>query len=200
MNGSTRKIFATAAICCLALAGIAGCANTAQNIDSTADLAKATAASDAVVIGKFRLVRNGQEAKLGTGVFANSATLHLYQSDGNEKYVGKVGQDGEFAWVLKPGSYRVSNIGFYNRGERVEPVTDFTFTVPAGQEAIYVGTITLETTFDSGYHGVNGTVDSYTVANEFETDCENRLEKLGLSADSVTVALMQDNSHYALGK
>lgn len=198
MNGISRNIVATISVCLLALVGVSGCANTASSIDSGAELAKAASApSDTIVFGKFRLVRNGYEAKLGTSVFANSATLHLYQQDGNEKIVGKVGRDGEFAWVLKPGSYRVSSIGFYNRGDKVEPVTDFTFNVPAEQEAIYVGTITLESTFDSGFLGVNGTVDRYTVNNDCEMDCANRLEQLGLSADSATVALMQDNSQFA---
>jgi hypothetical protein len=198
MNGISRNITATLSLCLLALAGLSGCANTASTIDTGADLAKATSAqTDNVVFGKFRLVRNGYEAKLGTSVFANSATLHLYQQDGNEKFVGKVGSDGDFAWVLKPGSYRVSSIGFYNRGDKVEPVTNFTFTVPADHDAIYVGTITLETTFDSGFLGVNGTVDRYTVANDCATDCAPRLEQLGLAETGATVSLMQDNSHFA---
>jgi hypothetical protein len=177
---------------------MSGCANTAKTIDSGAELAGATsAAADTVVFGKFRLVRNGHEAKLGTSLFANTATLHLYERNGNEQFVGKVGQDGEFAWVLKPGTYRVSGIGFYNRGEKVEPVTDFTFDVPENERAIYVGTVTLETSFDSGYLGVNGTVDSYTIANDCATDCASRLENLGLPADGVMIALMQDNSRYA---
>lgn len=60
-----------------------------------------------------------------------------------------------------------------------------------------MGTVTLETSFDSGYLGVNGTVDSYTIANDCATDCASRLENLGLPADGVMIALMQDNSRYA---
>jgi hypothetical protein len=198
MNGISRSIFATISVCLTALVGFSGCANTAKTVDSATELDNATSATaDTVVFGKFRLVRNGYEAKLGSSIIANNATLHLYHQDGHEKVVGRVGRDGEFAWILKPGSYRVSSIGFYNRGDKVEPATDFTFNVPARNEAIYVGTITLETTFDSGFLGVNGTVDRYTVANECATYCAARLEQLGLSADSATVALMQDNSQFA---
>lgn len=44
---------------------------------------------------------------------------------------------------------------------------------------------------------MNGTVDSYTIANDCATDCASRLENLGLPADGVMIALMQDNSRYA---
>jgi hypothetical protein len=201
MNGLTRNVLVTISFCFLAVAGFSGCANTAKTIDSGAELASAASApSDAVVFGKFRLVRNGYEAKLGTSIMANNATLHLYQPDGHEKVIGKVGRDGEFAWVLEPGTYHVTSIGFYNKGDKVEPATDFTFRVPADHEAIYVGTVTLETTFESGFLGVNGTVDRYTVANDCDQDCAPRLETLGLPADSAAIALMQDNSKFAQTK
>jgi hypothetical protein len=133
-------------------------------------------------------------------MIANVATLQFHTSDGQERVVGELGDDGEFAWLLRPGTYEVTGVRFYNRGDRVDRATNFTFEVPADREAIYVGTVTLETTFNSRYHGVSGNVDRYTVANDCDTDCASRLEKLGLEAESAAVVLMQDSNTLALRK
>ena len=187
------------ALCSIvAVFALSACGTTARTIDSGEELAKASAATaDTVVFGKFRLLRNGSEANLGEGIFANSATLHLYDQGERREIAGKVGKGGEFAWVLAPGQYRVSSIGFNNRGERAETETDFSFTVSADSEAIYVGTITLETTFDSGYFGLNGVVDRYTVSDDCANDCAGRLERLGLSSDAATVSLLQQEGQLA---
>ena len=196
MNGVIRNLIVTITVV-LAMGALSGCATTAKSIDSDATLAKAASSTDAVVFGKFRLIRNGHEANVGDGIFATTATLHLYQDGAGKAIVGKVGDDGEFAWALAPGQYRVSSIGFDNRGERAETDTDFTFTVSADHDAVYVGTITLETTFDSGYFGLNGAVDRYTISDDCMSDCSDRLARLGLSADAAAVSLLQQEGQLA---
>lgn len=190
MQRSIRNLHVTTIICLIAAAGLAGCASTAKNIGSGETLDEAvSAATDTVVFGKFRLVRNGQEIRLGEGIFANSATLELQKSGSDGRIVGEVGRDGEFAWALEPGSYSMSSIGFSFRGEKVESQTSFSFAVSADHRASYVGTITLEATFDSGYHGTTGTVDRITVRNDCEAECEKRLAELGLPAGAATASL-----------
>ena len=190
MTRSIRNLNVTKIICLIAVAGLAGCASTAKHIGSGETLEKAASVTtDTIVFGKFRLVRNGEEIRLGEGIFANSATLQLQKSGSDGKIVGEVGRDGEFAWALEPGSYRMSSIGFSFRGEKVESETSFGFTVSADHRASYVGTITLEATFDSGYHGTTGTVDRITVKNDCETECENRLAELGLPVGAATASL-----------
>lgn len=190
MNWFIRNLNVTKIICLLAVAGLAGCASTARNIDSGEVLDRASsAATEGIVFGKFRLVRNGQEIQLGDGIFANSATLHLQKSDNGREIVGEVGRDGEFAWALAPGVYRMSSIGFSFRGEKVESQTNFSFAVSADHRASYVGTVTLEATFHSGYHGTSGTVDRITVRNDCEAGCEKRLAELGLPSAAVTASL-----------
>ena len=111
--------------------------------------------------------------------------------------IGRVGQDGEFAWALEPGNYEVVTIGFDNRGEHKQADANFTFAVSDAHDAVYVGTVSLETSFQSGYYGFNGTVDDYTVSNDCAADCSARLDRLGLSADSMDVALLQEQYHLA---
>jgi len=176
----------------------AGCSTTTKSIDSETELAKALVSPDsAVVFGKFRLVRNGDTVKLGNGIFANSATLRLIQDGVGDTIVGQVGRNGEFAWVLQPGEYRVSNIGFKTRGDTFEPEADFSFTVAPGNDAVYVGTVTLESTMNYGYYALNGTIDSYSVDNDCAADCATRLQKLGLDSDEVVVALLQQEGRLA---
>jgi hypothetical protein len=175
----------------LILAGlVSGCATQVDHFVAGQALAE-TDSSTTLVFGKFRLIRNGEEARIGDGVLDTSAQLNLESIDGKSGIVGTVGDNGEFGWALQPGYYRVASISFNNRGERVEPLTDFTFEVTPGSQALYIGTVTMEASFDSGYYGINGTVDSYTVSNDCATDCASRLDKFGLSDASLDIGLMQ---------
>jgi len=195
MNGVIRKLALITTTYVVAV-GLSGCATTAKSIESSAELAAASA-GEHVAFGKFRLVRNGYETKLGKGIFANSAVLYLYQTGDSDEIIGKVGMGGEFAWSLQPGSYQVSSIDFNNRGEKISLNTDFKFAVSADHPASYLGTMTLETTLDNGYYGVNGTVDRYTVTDDCAKECSRRLSQLGLSMEDATVALMQEQSQLA---
>lgn len=189
MTRLTRKLIVVAGA--LAATALAGCSTTAGTIDNGDKLAKVANGSDSVVFGKFTLVRNGEEAKLNDGMFATTASLHVTGDDGKSKVIGRVGKDGEFAWALAPGNYRITGIDFDNRGEREETASNLAFTVPADGKPVYIGTIRLEATFDNGYYGTNGAVDDFFVKNDCATDCARRLEALGLSATSMHVDVVQ---------
>lgn len=192
MNTTTRRISLGAVACFVAMAGLSGCATTTSSIDSQAELAKlAPTSGQVVVFGKFRLIRNGEVAALGESILGNSATMRMEQAGGSDDIVAEVGRNGEFAWALEPGLYRISSIGFNNRGVRVEPITNFTFNVAAGSDAVYIGTVTMDTTFDSGFYGLNGIIDSYTVSDDCAVTCDSRLSRLGLADADTTVSLMQ---------
>ncbi|MEM8814631.1 MAG: hypothetical protein AAGE85_02330 [Pseudomonadota bacterium] len=180
----------------VAAIGMSGCSTTAS-IESSEQLAKRADSGETVVFGKFRLIRNGDEAKLGSGLFASGANLHLVNLAGGGELIAKVGRDGEFAWALEPGNYEVTAIGFDNRGEHQQADTSFTLAVSAEHAAVYIGTVSLEASFESGYYGFNGTVDDYTVSNDCAADCAARLDRLGLSRDAMAVALLQEQYHVA---
>lgn len=177
MNGAIRNF----AVTILAGALFAGCASNPAPLAGAAD--------GATVFGKFRLLRNGEEVIFGNGIFANSAMLNLYEADGERQIVANVGRDGEFSWNLAPGDYRLSSIAFMFHGERVEPQTNFVFSVSAEHAASYVGTVTLESTFQSGYLGPNGAVDRITIVDDCRTDCGSRLARLGLKGENAAVSL-----------
>mgnify|MGYP001590332975 CR=1 FL=1 len=191
MKGTIGKLIA-ASVFFVAVVGTSGCATAAKSVDATDATAIAVNSGEAVVFGKFRLVRNGQEARLDDGLFSTSAKLNVMRAGESQASVHRVGEDGEFAMALEPGFYRIASISFNHRGERVEPVTNFTFHVEGGQEALYIGTMTLEATFDSGYYGVNGFVESYTVSDDCASDCAARIEKLGI-ADAIVGLMDQPN-------
>jgi len=184
-----RRLSVVAAGCLLA--GLAGCAGTAGHIDSADELAReAGNPADTVVFGRFELVRNGHEVDFGGGIFASTATLNLTESDSLKPIVGRIGRDGEFAWVLEPGTYRVTSIGFRYQGQKIQPPTGFTFTVPANSRASYVGTITLEASFERGLLGTHAHVDRYTITDDCATDCDPRLDRLGLTGAQPSRALL----------
>ena len=190
----------TAAILIFASLAVSGCATPARSIDSGEELAKAGMTSgDSLVFGKLEMQRNGETVKISNGLFGYSPTLYLIRESTGERISGAVGAAGEFAWALAPGEYTVSKVSFMNRGEKFEPEIDYRFAVVPGSDTVYIGTITLESTFESGYYGLNGTVDSYSVDDHCESDCADRLARLGLSASETTVALLTPlrQSHFA---
>ena len=202
MGNVNRKFGVISIACAIAVAGLSGCSTTGRHIDSGAELAKiSSSASDTVVFGQFRLIRNGQEVRQGEGLFGSSARLTLI-GEGQREIVGKVGRNGEFAWVLPPGEYSVSSLSFGNYGDRnprarLETPTNLSFTVSADKDAAYIGTITLEATLDSGYYGVNGTFDRYTVSNDCGAVGADRRAALGLTADDVAVSLLRQEGRMA---
>lgn len=153
----------------------------------------AFAGDDALVIGKLRIVKNGTEVSLDRGFFANEASLRLVQLDSQERFQRKVGRGGEIAWDVEPGAYRVEGIDFMVRGERVSAQSNFVLNVTAATAATYVGTVTLEATFEGGYAGLAGSIDGYSVTDECAQDCAPILSRAGLADESLTVSLMRSN-------
>ena len=191
MRNTILKATFMSAVCALVIFGTSGCSTTVKSMQTGQDLAAQSTETDAaVVLGKFRLVKNGEEVPLGTSVFANNATLHLVCDDSQEEIKAKVGPNGEFAWVLKPGNYRIANIEFLVRGDSFAPSTRFEFVANAENDATYVGTITLVTTFESGYYGLDGVIDSSSITDDCATDCPEMLTRLDMDKDAATVSLI----------
>jgi hypothetical protein len=189
------RILRTATLA-LAIGALAGCSTTAS-INSGEELAKATTNGEKVAFGQFKLVRNGETANLGTGIFDSSVRLHVVNDGSDHDFVGRVGDDGEFNFAIEPGVYRITGVEFDNRGEAVVTDVNFVFSVSPKHEATYIGTITLDASVDFGYYGTQGAVNDYTVTNDCAADCAGRLEALGLSADSMTVALVNESFQLA---
>ena len=179
MKGNFGNLAVT--ICSLALVG--GCATSA--IDTTAP-----DDGDVAVIGKFELIRNGAQVDVGEGFFANHATLLFSRQGEGEEIVGTVGSDGQFTWYLAPGDYHVSAVSFSNRGERVEPDVSLNFSVAPDAGAVYIGTISLETSFDNGYFGTDARLSGATVQNDCNAECANRLRELDLSNGDLVVSML----------
>lgn len=192
MNNANYKPVFMSAVVALCAAGMAGCGTSAKTLESGDDLAvQLTGTDDAVVVGRFKLIRNGEPVELGDGILANRATLHLHNAGNQSEIDARVGENGEFAWVIPPGRYRIANIEFCVRGETVSPSTKFEFSANGNDPVTYIGTITLETTFDSGYYGVDGFVDGYTVEDDCESDCAAMLSRLDLGNNVARVSLIE---------
>lgn len=123
------------------------------------------------------------------GFLGNSARIYLYHADWGTETSIKVGKDGEFSKELPPGDYYVMSIAFKHRGETIEAETNLMFNVSPAFESNYIGTITLQAKFSSGYHGMKGVFERFIVTNDCATDCGTRLASLGLAGSSTTTSL-----------
>ena len=191
MNGAYLKKTAAAAAAVLALMGLTGCAtSTMTQADPT----------DTVVFGKLKLIKNGEEAPLGKSFFAGLASLDIESVGGRSETVAKVGWGGEFDVALAPGEYRITGVEFTNRGERVHTATDFAFTVSDGRKPVYLGTLTLETSFSSGYYGMSGQIDRFSVSDDCASECAERLGEFGFASSAPTVALIRREGQLATNR
>lgn len=190
MSKSKQKFGISILVIFYSLAGFTSSvsAESSANVDN-ADYADAPVIQRAVVFGKFRLMKNGNEVQLGQGLFGNSALLRLYRASDQEEVTSRVGKNGEFSAKLAPGDYYLTSIAFQHQGETIEPETNFVFSVSADHHASYVGTITLETTFGSSYNGMKGSIDRIMIGNDCATDCAARLEQFGMANNTVATAL-----------
>lgn len=201
MNTFTHKLTATLLVSFYSLVGFSSSAYASGNEEVANNLsANATGSESSVVFGKFRLMKNGEEIELGDGLFGNSAVLRLYRATDQEELTGRVGKDGEFSMELAPGDYYLMSIAFKHRGETIEPETNFMFNVSSDFSANYVGTITLETSFGSGYNGMKGSIDRIMIGNDCATDCDRRMEQLGLANNALATSLPHWETQVAWGK
>lgn len=150
---------------------------------------ESVSADEAVVMGRFRLIRNGNDVALGDGIFANKATLTMHADGEPTSFDGAVGDDGEFQWTLAPGTYHIDEVGFMVHGEHFSPSADLTFVVGEEFNAVYVGTIIVETTLESGYYGLDGSVKAVSVENDCESDCATLAAHAGIAGDALDVEL-----------
>jgi hypothetical protein len=187
MRGQIRKLVIAAGI--LAISGLAGCATVSEQMGANVDAEK-LAAGDALVVGKLRLVRNGYEVPLGDGLLSNTATLRLYKDGAGDQIIGKVGDNGEFAWPLTAGDYEIASVGFGFRGERLSAPTNLVFTVSEGDRVSYIGTITMEVTLETGYNGTLGSLDRFWIGDDCATDCDRLVSNAGLSSTTATTSLV----------
>lgn len=195
----TRKICLKLAVFFTALTGFSSSALAANDANSD-EHAMLNASDPVLVFGKFRLLKNGNKTKLSDGFSGNSAWIRLYQADTREELSIKVGEDGEFSRELAPGEYYVMSIAFRHHGQTVEPETNFMFDVSGAHEANYIGTITLEAKFTSGYYGMQGEFERFIISNDCAADCEDRLADLGLQGVSPAMAFPAWQEQVASGR
>jgi len=198
MRHFNRSAALALVVCFGGLAAFSSSAVAESSSKSTNDAAtKSDGFHRTTVFGRFRILKNGTEVHFGDGFFSNVAALRFYRPADQEEFTGRVEKDGEFSLKLAPGEYYLMSIAFKHHGETIEPETDYVFNVPADYDGSYVGTITLETTFSSGYTGMKGTFDRFVVSNDCKADCSGRMSDLGLTGKAVNVALPEWKEHVA---
>jgi hypothetical protein len=153
--------------------------------------------SRVLVFGKFRLVKNEYESRLGPGFFGNTAAFTLFRVDDQEEMTVRVGKDGRFSRKLSPGDYHLMEIEFKHQGETIRTDTNYMIHVSGATESNYIGTLTLTAKFDRGYMGVDGVIESFSIADNCENECDSILSELGVSGKSMMTSLPVWQAHFA---
>jgi hypothetical protein len=166
-----------------------GCAHPRPGPPSEAPRTQAGTAErqDALVIGRLRLIENGQE--VAWGILFDRPTPELYDIQ-TEKPITRIDlaqglfseafqRDGSFGWRLPPGIYLVSRIvpwqtsGITTADDpRKNIFPGVAFQVPRGADAIYVGTLQISIRVRQDFMGNKWIADapSVQIVDEFERD------------------------------
>ncbi|MEM6513080.1 MAG: hypothetical protein AAF660_08715 [Pseudomonadota bacterium] len=174
MGNFKRFITASAAILIAA-----GCSTTAV-----------TGGAERVAFGGLNLISNGHEVSLGGGLDQRDAVIGVRDTLSQRLYTSRVSDGGQFALTLMPGDYLVETIAFDYHGEKIEAPANFRFSVPSEFDSVYIGSVTLEASLESGIYGVVGTADRYTIDDECAVRCDEQLSSLGLQTSTSGVSLM----------
>ncbi len=160
-----------------------------RHIDSPEKLAQALDKMNGVVVfGRVRWIQDGEELRLGKSMFGNVIEFQMYRAGSKKRMIAKVGPNGYFTWVLRPGHYRVPVINFMSKSKPFLGQAFLHLVVPDHQEVTYTGTLKIKT---GGKAGRNRRIEEYSVSDDCAADCPIVTGKLSLSDELVGVSLLQ---------
>lgn len=180
-----------------ATAGIAlsGC-ETADHIDTTAEMATATTSSDtSIVFGRVRWIENGQERQMDQSMMGWSIQPRLRRLEDGTMIHGKVDPGGRFRWSLPPGTYVMDRINYRDpMTGQYFIVPQVGFSVPRGGAIFYAGTLRAQADVERGFFGVDGATQ-FSVQDEFSAELHAFKAEVGSIPGTVEESLMvQDDT------
>ena len=139
---------------------LSGCVNTASVRPN-----EAVAAGKVIVVGRLRVLHEGEDNQWS---LFRPARIYVARDGKGEAFSQELMRaDGMFFLPLEPGEYMFIGAAFNNPNSWTEGQLARTsrvgarFTVPRGEESLYVGTIKIEAV-QSGY--VQSVIDDYEMA------------------------------------
>lgn len=129
------------------LAGVmAACATSTENIQEQGGAKAALAAGEeSIVVGRIRWLENGEERKIGSGMFQFSISPVLLRMEDRSKIKTSVDENGAFAWALKPGIYVINRINYRDPWSgNYFMVPKVAFRVSEKGKLYYVGTLMVD--------------------------------------------------------
>ena len=185
-----RNISAFNVIFFLALVGlIAGCVTTEPNIIETGAWEQAQLSeSTSIVFGRVLWLENGTQKMTDSSAFY--VEPRLLRLEDKSRHLGRISENGEFAWALAPGNYVVDRIIYRDTWSGMYYfVPKVGFRIPEKGKTYYIGTLRADFSpkrdFIGGLSGQakisieNDREDTYEVIEEHlripENDIENSL-------------------------
>lgn len=169
---------------------VGGCATTESNIETEADI-RQLEEDQSVVFGRIVWLENGEEKKIGAGVFTMSLAPHLLRLEDKARVIGEVNEGGRFAWSLKPGTYLINKIAYRDPWSGNYFVTPkVAFAVPETGKTYYVGV--LECRFEPKRDligGLSGLVVCKTL-DESDQDVTYFQDKFAMASGSIEESIM----------
>lgn len=169
---------------------VGGCATTKSNIETEADI-RQLGEGQSIVFGRIVWLENGEEKKIGAGVFTMSLAPRLMRIEDKTRIIAAVNEGGRFVWSLERGTYLINKIDYrdpWSGNYFVAPKV--AFAVPETGNTYYVGV--LECNFEPKRDligGLSGLVVCKTL-DESEQDVTYFQDKFAMASGSIEESIM----------
>ncbi len=122
---------------------ISACVAPIKNVKERSELVQAvTSGNKSVVFGRIQWLENGEEKKIGNGTFEFSISPILLRMEDRSKTNAEVDENGEFVWILDPGTYVINRINYRDPWSgKYFMVPQVALHVPEKGKIYYIGTL-----------------------------------------------------------
>ena len=171
---------------------LAACVSSTQNIKERTDWEPGARSEDSsLVFGRVQWLENGEEKKIGKGVFDFSLKPGLLRLEDRSRTFCELGENGEFIWELKPGTYVVYRLNYWDTWSgNYYIVPKVAFHVPDKGKAIYIGTLKGDFAPERDLiGGLSGQV-KVTILDHSDGSYPAMAKMLSISSDEIEKSLM----------
>lgn len=170
----------------------AGCVTTEENLHTSGTWSEAQSSKEkSVVFGRIRWIENGAEKKIGNSIFDFYVRPGLLHLEDKSRHFGVLGEDGNFAWSLKPGKYVMFRMNYRDTWSgNYFFVPKVAFLVPDKGHTYYAGTLRAEFAPKRDFiGGLSGKV-RINIEDDRATAYPTIVKNLGISVEDIEPSLM----------
>lgn len=178
--------------CLLCVCAITACATSTQNIYATKGWKQEEKSnSTSYVFGKIQWFEHGKKKKM-EGAFGSPLIHTLLRIEDRERIHIETSKSGEFIWELKPGTYVIARLNYWDSWTGSNfIVPKVAFRIAAEAETYYIGTLKADLATKRDFiGGISGSSVQVTIEDQGDESYATVTEKLKVKPEDIKTSLM----------